>query len=313
MVVEPGGWLPSCCTWVLPPPARPGGALSVFAWQRHGLCTRQASRQQLAAHSPRMGYRFLDQAAAVEPAWGDSKQSDAQEFLRSLLDALHTAHQRKASPARRSLLPARSIDSLVSPHHMPQQTLASRSCPILLGASQSCPPVVGSCASSCGGHDVEDGADDLANVGSKPGADHRGSPRCKQTSTHWPMCTCSHRTPGSGRPGPIGPLAHRLPVFKTDLPCLATAFYPSLHLLFHPPCDSWSRSEAGHVRQAQQAWCAARARQSSLVSDLFEGQLQSSLTCGSCRATCHNFEAFQDLSLPLPEEDGLTIQVQLRR
>ena len=58
-------------------------------------------------------HRFLDQAAAVEPTWGDSKQSDAQEFLRSLLDTLHTVHQRKSSPARRSLLPARSIDSLV--------------------------------------------------------------------------------------------------------------------------------------------------------------------------------------------------------
>ena len=61
--------------------------------------------------------------------------------------------------------------------------------------------------------------------------------------------------------------------------------------------------------QAQQAWCTARGQQSSIISDLFEGQLQSSLTCSSCRATCHNFESFQDLSLPLPEEDGLTIQV----
>lgn len=65
--------------------------------------------------------------------------------------------------------------------------------------------------------------------------------------------------------------------------------------------------------QAQQAWCTARGQQSSIISDLFEGQLQSSLTCSSCRATCHNFESFQDLSLPLPEEDGLTIQVQLMR
>ena len=61
--------------------------------------------------------------------------------------------------------------------------------------------------------------------------------------------------------------------------------------------------------QAQQAWAVARGQQSSVVSDLFEGQLQSSVVCGTCAATCHNFEAFQDLSLPLPDAEGLTIQV----
>ena len=61
--------------------------------------------------------------------------------------------------------------------------------------------------------------------------------------------------------------------------------------------------------QALQAWHAERAAHSSIISDLFEGQLQSSLQCSVCYDTSHNFEAFQDLSLPLLPRDELSIEV----
>lgn len=54
--------------------------------------------------------------------------------------------------------------------------------------------------------------------------------------------------------------------------------------------------------QAEEAWQQARTAQSSVVSDVFEGQLQSTLSCGTCGARSHNFEVFQDLSLPLPQD-----------
>ena len=36
------------------------------------------------------------------------------------------------------------------------------------------------------------------------------------------------------------------------------------------------------------------------MSDVFEGQLQSTLTCSACGTHSHSFEVFQDLSLPPP-------------
>ena len=63
-----------------------------------------------------------------------------------------------------------------------------------------------------------------------------------------------------------------------------------------------------HV-QALQAWQESRAAHSSVVSDLFEGQLQSSLRCDTCHDTSYNHEVFQDLSLPLLPRAELSIEV----
>ena len=54
--------------------------------------------------------RFLERAAACDESWGDGKQSDAQEFLRCLLDALHSVHKRPSSPLPKRALPSRSVE-----------------------------------------------------------------------------------------------------------------------------------------------------------------------------------------------------------
>ena len=62
--------------------------------------------------------------------------------------------------------------------------------------------------------------------------------------------------------------------------------------------------------QALEAWHQARTHQSSIVSDIFEGQLQSTLTCDTCGTRSHSFEVFQDLSLPLPHTSPGNLSIQ---
>ena len=62
--------------------------------------------------------------------------------------------------------------------------------------------------------------------------------------------------------------------------------------------------------QALEAWHQARVHQSSIVSDIFEGQLQSTLTCDTCGTRSHSFEVFQDLSLPIPHTSPSNPSIQ---
>lgn len=65
--------------------------------------------------------------------------------------------------------------------------------------------------------------------------------------------------------------------------------------------------------QADEAWEYARSWSSSLVEDVFAGQLQSTLRCPACGKRSHSFSDFLDLSLPLPKKTGraaCTIEVK---
>ena len=50
---------------------------------------------------------------------------------------------------------------------------------------------------------------------------------------------------------------------------------------------------------AEQAWHTHLQRNDSIVVDLLQGQLKSTVTCPTCGTTSRNFEPFMSLSLPL--------------
>lgn len=52
--------------------------------------------------------------------------------------------------------------------------------------------------------------------------------------------------------------------------------------------------------QAEEAWDYARSRSSSVINDLFAGQLQSTVTCPACGVESHSFEDFYHLSCLCP-------------
>lgn len=78
------------------------------------------------------------------------------------------------------------------------------------------------------------------------------------------------------------------------------------------------KGEGSLKAQADEAWDYAHSRSSSVIQDVFAGQLQSTLQCPACGALSHTFDEFMDLSLPLPQKSSLsmrrptcTIQVNL--
>ncbi|DBA96007.1 TPA: hypothetical protein ACH3X1_001511 [Trebouxia sp. C0004] len=61
-------------------------------------------------------------------------------------------------------------------------------------------------------------------------------------------------------------------------------------------------------QQADEAWEYAHSRSSSVIQDIFAGQLQSTLECPACHALSHTFDEFMDLSLPLPQKSGHSLR-----
>eukprot|EP00747_Dinoflagellata_sp_TGD_P039031 gnl/TRDRNA2_/TRDRNA2_140019_c3_seq1.p1 gnl/TRDRNA2_/TRDRNA2_140019_c3~~gnl/TRDRNA2_/TRDRNA2_140019_c3_seq1.p1 ORF type:complete len:712 (+),score=128.47 gnl/TRDRNA2_/TRDRNA2_140019_c3_seq1:194-2137(+) len=63
--------------------------------------------------------------------------------------------------------------------------------------------------------------------------------------------------------------------------------------------------------KAQRQWERYRARNRSLIVDVFEGQLRSRLTCCQCGASSSTFEPFRYLSVPIPSNhsDRATLRV----
>merc|ERR1719453_171369 len=63
--------------------------------------------------------------------------------------------------------------------------------------------------------------------------------------------------------------------------------------------------------KAARQWERYRARNRSLIVDVFEGQLRSQLTCCRCGATSSTFEPFRYLSVPIPSNhvDRATLRV----
>lgn len=64
---------------------------------------------------------------------------------------------------------------------------------------------------------------------------------------------------------------------------------------------------------AQESWEATILRNKSIITDLFYGQLKSSITCSVCGYESAKFEAFSSLSLPLPLESFVHVQAIVLR
>lgn len=60
---------------------------------------------------------------------------------------------------------------------------------------------------------------------------------------------------------------------------------------------------------AQEAWENHLLRNRSIVVELFHGQLKSKVTCGVCKRESVRFDPFNYLSLPLPLESYVHIEV----
>lgn len=65
------------------------------------------------------------------------------------------------------------------------------------------------------------------------------------------------------------------------------------------------------AQQAAEAAQYARSWHDSLVDDLFGGQLQSTITCSACSHASHCFDPFLDLSVPIPKNKQVSLQVRL--
>ena len=73
------------------------------------------------------------------------------------------------------------------------------------------------------------------------------------------------------------------------------------------------KGEGSVEAQADEAWAQELSRSSSLVEDVFGGQLQDTLLCPDCGYERQRFEKFQELSLQLPKKIGqaaCTLQVK---
>eukprot|EP00795_Rhopilema_esculentum_P016842 gene16842-8313_t len=69
------------------------------------------------------------------------------------------------------------------------------------------------------------------------------------------------------------------------------------------PSDTSSLSD---TEQARAAWERYERREKSIISDLFVGQLKSTLTCTECKYRSLTFDPFWDLSLPIPSSRSRT-------
>lgn len=61
---------------------------------------------------------------------------------------------------------------------------------------------------------------------------------------------------------------------------------------------------------AAEAWEQHTARNSSIMTDLFYGQLKSKVQCDTCARESVRFDAFNMLSLPLPMESYVSFEIR---
>merc|ERR1719191_1881131 len=64
-------------------------------------------------------------------------------------------------------------------------------------------------------------------------------------------------------------------------------------------------------KKAQREWEAYREKNISIVVDLFEGQLRSTLTCCNCARRSSRFEPFRFLSVPVPIQPDRPFDITL--
>lgn len=75
------------------------------------------------------------------------------------------------------------------------------------------------------------------------------------------------------------------------------------------PCineeDDEKTQQYGLEKQAAIAWRNYLLRNKSIIVDLFQGQLKSTLKCLTCKYTTNKFESFMYLSVPVKDESEL--------
>lgn len=81
----------------------------------------------------------------------------------------------------------------------------------------------------------------------------------------------------------------------------------TLYHLFQP-VDNSILSGAS-VESGEKSWGEFIAKNQSIVSSLFYGQLKSTVICLSCQETSSTFEVFSNVSLPLPSHDYCSLRV----
>eukprot|EP00762_Andalucia_godoyi_P003387 ANDGO_06591.mRNA.1 Putative ubiquitin carboxyl-terminal hydrolase 11 len=70
-------------------------------------------------------------------------------------------------------------------------------------------------------------------------------------------------------------------------------------------------TDLSNVKSAEEAWALHKARNDSVIVDLFQGQLKSTLVCPSCSLVSVTWDPFMYLSLPLPNESQIPVHVRL--
>lgn len=80
---------------------------------------------------------------------------------------------------------------------------------------------------------------------------------------------------------------------------------------FSRPLLPWDRD--ADPQRAAMAWAAAIARDSSIVTDCFQGLLRSTVRCAGCGAAEATFEVFWSLAVPIPPSEGSKQDVALER
>ena len=86
------------------------------------------------------------------------------------------------------------------------------------------------------------------------------------------------------------------------LRCLVSRLHDDVNRVRHPPPYEQLDERAGESewQQSERYWHNYTARNRSIVTDLFAGQLRSEVCCLRCRRRRVAFDPFLDLSLPLP-------------
>jgi ubiquitin carboxyl-terminal hydrolase 4/11 len=90
------------------------------------------------------------------------------------------------------------------------------------------------------------------------------------------------------------------------LACLTSALHEDLNRIQQKPYVERDLSFGDNPTQDQlqiwgkEAWKAHKMRDDSAIVDLFHGMYKSSTTCGVCHGMAATFDAFSDITVPLP-------------
>lgn len=82
---------------------------------------------------------------------------------------------------------------------------------------------------------------------------------------------------------------------------------------YQPAADCATRDAAVVSRTADAAWRQHRARNLSIVVELLQGQLQSTLQCPTCNKVSVTFDPFMYLSVPVPDKAAAAVERSERR